>query len=68
MFILFDTLTILIGFTLVRHVFIHILNGVDQHGDFLFLVGSAFELSWWVIAHVPFELLIVSSLDTEMLG
>ena len=32
--ILFDTLTILDCFTLVRHVFVHILNRVDQHDDF----------------------------------
>ena len=35
---------------------------------FLFLARFAFELAWWVIAYVLFELLIVSSLDTEMMG
>ena len=34
----------------------------------LFLARCAFELAWWAIAHVLFELLIVSSLDTEMMG
>ena len=37
--ILFDTLTILDGFTIVKHVFVHILNGVNRHDDFFILSG-----------------------------